>query len=175
MSRGAGSAHARSADGKADATAGVAPVMDPAGEVTTTPDAPERGGPDPGATAVRSLTGVYHADGGVRGELAYVVGKAIGRAHCALCDITHGRFSERDEWRACRAGLPVPFATVHRNERTPEVAAATDGWTPSVVAHTDGGVVRLLGPADLEACGADPAALVAALERAVDDAGLRWA
>lgn len=128
-----------------------------------------------GAPVVRRLIGVYHADGGVRGEVAYVVGKALGRAHCALCDITHGAAREKGEWRACRAGLAVPFEVVHRNERSPTVAAATKGWTPAVVAETDRGVVRLLGPHDLEACGGEPAALVAAVEAAVARAGLRWA
>lgn len=144
----------------------VPPDMEP----TTAPRADQTT-----ASIVRSLTGVYNADGGVRGELAYVVGRSLGRAHCALCDITHGRVSERSDWKACKAGMPVPFATVHRDERSTDVAEATDGWTPSVVAHTDGGVVRLLGPDELEACGGDPVALRGALEGAIEGAGLRWA
>lgn len=138
--------------------------------------------PDPTATIggaparVTALTGVYHADGSLRGELSYVVGRALGRAHCALCDITHGAVRERAEWRSCRARLPVPVATVHLDERSPEVARATEGWTPAVVAHTDdGAVVRLLGPDDLEACGASPEVLVVAIERAVADRSLAWA
>ena len=39
--------------------------------------------------AVKKAYGVYHADGGIIGELAYVWGKIRGTAHCALCDITH--------------------------------------------------------------------------------------
>lgn len=129
---------------------------------------------DPEASIVRMLTGVYHADGGLRGELAYVVGRALGRAHCALCDITHGTVSEKASWSTCRAALPVPFEVVHRNERSAEVHAATEGWTPCVVAHTDGGVIRLVGPDELEACDGEPASLVAAIERAAAAAGLRW-
>jgi len=125
-------------------------------------------------TVVRSLTGVYHANGTLTGELAYVVGKALGRSHCALCDITHGTFREKATWRECRDGIPVPFETVHLDERSDVVRAATDGWTPCVVAVTDDGVVRLLGPDDLEAVGSEPAVLVDAVERAVDGAGLSW-
>ena len=134
-------------------------------------------GPDPGGArpVVSSLTGVYHAEGSLSGEIAYVVGRALGRTHCALCDITHGALRQKRSFRDCRAGLPVPFATVHLDERSPEVLAATEGWTPSVVAHTDdGGLVRLLGPDDLEALDGDPVALVTALGRAVDAAGLSW-
>ena len=32
--------------------------------------------------------GVYDADGGLLGELAYLTGRILGIAHCALCDIT---------------------------------------------------------------------------------------
>ena len=123
---------------------------------------------------VRSLTGVYHAEGTLRGEIAYVVGRALGRAHCALCDITHGTFTERADFRRCRDGLPVPFETVHLDERSDEVRAATEGSTPAVVAHTADGVVPLLGPDELEACDASPEALVVALGSAVERAGLRW-
>ena len=40
-------------------------------------------------TDLVGLVAVYHADGGVRGELSYVLGRLLGTAHCALCDITH--------------------------------------------------------------------------------------
>ena len=33
------------------------------------------------------------------GEARYWIGARLGRAHCALCDITHGLFTERDDWR----------------------------------------------------------------------------
>ena len=35
------------------------------------------------------LVGVYDADGGIRGEVSYVVGHLLHRRECALCDITH--------------------------------------------------------------------------------------
>ena len=44
---------------------------------------------------VTALTGVYQADGSLSGELRYVVGKLLGSAHCALCDITHGAVREK--------------------------------------------------------------------------------
>lgn len=66
---------------------------------------------------ITGLVGVYNADGTIRGELAYWVGKRLGRAHCALCDITHGSVKERPEWKRCRDGLPVPFDTYHRDDQ----------------------------------------------------------
>jgi len=125
-------------------------------------------------SVVRRLVGVYAADGTLRGELAYVVGAALGRAHCSLCDITHGRLRERADWRSCRAGLPVPFDTFHRNDQPTEVRGAVGGRTPVVVAITDDGIVELLDGPALDACTGSPVELVNALERAVDRAGLRW-
>ncbi|MEZ5114777.1 MAG: hypothetical protein R2737_00805 [Candidatus Nanopelagicales bacterium] len=126
---------------------------------------------------VRRLTGVYHADGGLRGELAYVVGKALGRAHCALCDVTHSPVRRKREWDAYVSALGVPFDLVHLNERSPAVAAATGMATPAVLAHVPGAgpaedLVVVLGPADLDTVGGDVAGFGAALGRALGRAGL---
>lgn len=124
------------------------------------------------ATRVRRLVGVYNADGTLRGEVAYVVGKLLGRAHCALCDITHGAVSEKAEWKACRAALPVRFDTYHRNDQPDACRPLTDGRLPAVLAETDDGYLYLLGPDELDECGADPDRLVATVDAAVAQAGL---
>jgi hypothetical protein len=118
-------------------------------------------------TPVRSLVGVYHANGTVLGELSYWVKARLGRGHCALCDITHGSVREKAAWRDCRATLAVPMTTVHLDERTPEVAAATEGRTPCVAAVTDAGVEVLLSSEQLEACHGDPGRLAAAIDGAL--------
>jgi hypothetical protein len=122
---------------------------------------------------IERLVGVYDADGTLRGELTYFAGARLGRAHCALCDITHGLVRERSDWQACRAGLAVPVLTVHRDE-VPATVAALDLAPPYVVAETDEGVVLLLDGAALEACRADPEALVAAIEAGVGAHGILW-
>lgn len=124
------------------------------------------------ATRVRRLVGVYNADGTLRGEVAYVVGKLLGRAHCALCDITHGAVSEKAEWKACRAALPVRFDTYHRHDQPDACRPLTDGRLPAVLAETDDGYLYLLGPDELDECGADPDRLVATVDAAVAQAGL---
>lgn len=124
---------------------------------------------------VRRLVGVYNADGTPLGELAYVIGTWTGRAHCSLCDITHGALRERPAWRSCRAGLPVPFETFHRNDQPEPVRALLAGRYPAVVAETDDGWVVLLGPRELDACDAAPEALVVAIEAAREQRHLRWA
>lgn len=74
---------------------------------------------------------------------------------------------------ACRAGLPVPFDTYHRNDRPDEVRRACDG-APVVLAQTDAGFVLLLGPAQLAECDGAVDRLVTEIERAVVRAALRW-
>ena len=133
----------------------------------------------PAGGRIVALVGVYHAKGTLTGEVAYWVGARLGRTHCALCDITHGTFRAKPEFAECRAGLPVPFATVHLDERSPEVAAVTEGCTPSVVAEIvddSGATVHrvLLDPMALEACLGEPRALMAAIDAAAEAASLSW-
>lgn len=123
---------------------------------------------------IRRLVGVYNAEGTLRGEVAYWIGARLGRAHCALCDITHGSVRERSDWQECRAGLPVPFDTYHRDNQPDGVCDILGPRLPAVVADTDRGLLLLLGPDDLAACEASPEQLADALARAAADHGLRW-
>ncbi len=131
---------------------------------------------DAGVTGpvIRRLVGIYDADGTLRGELTYWVGARLGRAHCALCDITHGSVREKAEWKTCRLGLPVAFDTYHRNDQPDDVRAVLAGTYPAVLADTDDGPILLLGPGELEACEMSPDRLISAIESAVERRGLRW-
>ena len=120
------------------------------------------------------LVGIYDADGTLRGEIAYWVGARLGRAHCALCDVTHGLTRERAAWRSCRAGLPVPFDTYHRDDQPDAIRTATGNVAPTVVADTAQGIVLLLSPADIDACAASAVRLVESIERAVVREALVW-
>jgi len=124
-------------------------------------------------TQLTRLVGVYDADGTLRGELTYFVGARLGRAHCSLCDITHGLVRERADWRACRDGLPVPFDTVHRDELPPSLVGF-DAVFPYVAAETEDGPVLLLDADALEALDGDPAALAVATAAAVEARDLQW-
>ena len=120
------------------------------------------------------LVGVYNARGSLRGELEYGWGKLTGRAHCALCDITHRTVRRRPELDRWVESMPVPVDLVHLDERTDDVVAASDGRTPCVLAYTSHGLVVLLGPSALESCAGDVDCFAEALGRAVDDQGLAW-
>ena len=106
------------------------------------------------------------------GEIRYWLGARVGRAHCALCDVSHGTFRRRPAWAALLERLPVPLHTFHRDDRPPDVADL--GPAPLVAARTERGVTLLLGPGDLAACGASVAAFADALGRSVTAGGLAW-
>ena len=127
----------------------------------------------PGRTILR-LVGVYDADATLRGELAYWVGARLGRRHCSLCDITHGSVRAKPEWKACVAGLPVPFDTFHRDDQPDEVRAAAAGVTPIVIAETEHGLKVLLSPAGLDNCNGSIDRLVDAITAAAERLELTW-
>jgi len=54
------------------------------------------------------------------------------------------------------------------------VLAAGAGHTPCLLAHTDDGLVLLLGPGDLDRLAGDVIAFAAAVWHAADTAGLDW-
>jgi hypothetical protein len=117
--------------------------------------------------------GVYDADGGLVGEVRYVVGHLLGTAECALCDITHSLAGRRRAWDRMVAGLGVPFDLRHRNELTPaEREAVAAPGLPVVVAELeDGRFVPLLDRKALARCGGDVAAFTEALGAAAGPYG----
>ncbi len=120
-------------------------------------------------TTVTGLVGVYHADGGALGEARYVVGRLLGTAHCALCDITHSPVRRKPAWDRMVADLGLPFELVHLNEMSAGVAAAVaQHGSPLVLARgRDGTVTPVLRPAELDGLGGSVAAFAAALTNAL--------
>ncbi len=104
-----------------------------------------------GAAGLRRIIGVYRANGGVAGEVAYVLGKLVGRAHCDLCDVTHSPVRRRASWDRMVSGLGVPVDLRHLNELDPamrELVPDRDA-APAVLVDVAGRLERLLGPEDL--------------------------
>lgn len=126
--------------------------------------------------SVDRLVGVYHADGGVRGELRYLAGRLRGSSPCSLCDITHGlTLSGRRSFKTMTVRLPVPLRLVHRNEQPPELATLTDGRTPCLIAECGPERLIVLGPEDLAACDGDVARFQQALDAGLAESCLRFA
>ena len=114
------------------------------------------------------LVGVYDADGGLFGEIAYVTGRLLGIAHCALCEISHTASGEKPAFRRTRRALGVPLEMLHRNEQPADMRALTLARTPCVVGQTAEGYEILMGRTDLEACRGDVACLEASLRERLE-------
>ena len=89
------------------------------------------------ATAKATLIGVYNADGGVIGELSYVLGHLIGVRSCSLCDISHSPVKMKSSFKALKRELieqhGIAVKMIHRNERNEREAKASEGREPCVL------------------------------------------
>ena len=114
------------------------------------------------------IYGIYHADGGIIGELSYVWGKITGTAHCSLCDITHRGISMKRDWKDFTDGMDVDFELLHLNEQSPELADFTDGRTPCVVGEKSGEMRILVDEESLEVCNKSVSAFESTLRSSLE-------
>lgn len=113
---------------------------------------------------VSEFIGVYDADSTLVGEVAYWIGARLGRTHCSLCDLTHGVFTQKSEWKQCTQNLSVPFHTFHRNDAPRDVLAVADGAFPLVLARHGEELRVVLTSSDLVAFHASTADFAVWLE-----------
>ncbi len=118
---------------------------------------------------VDRILGVYNADGGVVGELKYIVGHVLGTVHCALCDITHSPIRRKREWDALVAELGVHVDLRHLNELDERETAAVGDNAPIVLVEREGMLEPLLDTAQLEALDGSVSAFGVAVRAALAD------
>ena len=99
---------------------------------------------------ITELIGVYDADATLLGEVSYWVGARLGITHCSLCELTHGLFTKKAEWKQCADSLSVPFRLFHRDDAPNDVITALDGKFPAVLLRTSEGVKTILTKDELE-------------------------
>jgi hypothetical protein len=126
-------------------------------------------------STIQQLVGVYDADGGTRGDAAYVFGRILGSAHCALSDITDAPLRRKPEWDAMVHRLDVPFMLLHRNEMDSEtIRAVGDHPLALVLVRTDNGLDVLLDAAALEGLDGSVDAFEMAIREAAAERGLMF-
>jgi hypothetical protein len=109
---------------------------------------------------VTEFIGVYDADSTLIGEVSYWIGARLGVTHCSLCELTHGLFTQKSEWKTCAKELSVPFRTFHRNDAPADVLVALAGEFPAVLQRTKEGLSVILTKEALEAFGGNTADFV---------------
>lgn len=101
------------------------------------------------------LIGVYNADGGLVGELSYIIGKTFQGKHCELCDITHSPFRRKKSWDEFVDGLGYPFELLHLNELSAELRSFVGDQAPMVILRREGELSVLLTGKDMAVCAGD--------------------
>ena len=105
--------------------------------------------------AKATLIGVYNADGGIIGELSYVLGHLIGLRNCSLCDISHSPVKMKSSFKALQLELleqhNIDVKMIHRNERTERETTASEGREPCMLLqHADQSISMFLDSAELK-------------------------
>ncbi|MBN7557983.1 hypothetical protein [Mycobacteroides abscessus] len=126
------------------------------------------------ANQIVGFVGVYNGNGGVRGELAWALGKLRGAASCALCDITHRGIRTNPRWQDLACTLGAPIDLVHRNKRSAEIARLTGDRTPAIVAQSTEGNRVVMGPEDFSGVAGDAQEFIRILRQACISKGLIW-
>ena len=99
---------------------------------------------------ITELIGVYDADSTLLGEISYWVGARFGITHCSLCEITHGLFTKKSEWKQCAESFTVPFHLFHRDDAPHDVISTLAGEFPAVLQRTTEGLKIILTKEELE-------------------------
>jgi len=99
---------------------------------------------------ITELIGVYDADSTLLGEVSYWVGARFGITHCSLCELTHGLFTKKSEWKQCAESFTVPFHLFHRDDAPHDVLVALAGQFPAVLQRTTAGLKVILTKEELE-------------------------
>lgn len=120
---------------------------------------------------VDRLLGVYNADGGIVGELRYIIGHALGTTSCALCDITHSPIRRKREWDAFVTELGIRVDLRHLNELDERERAAVAGRAPIVLVERDGMLAPLLDADQLTALDGSVAAFGVTVRAAIEALG----
>ena len=104
---------------------------------------------------VPNFYAIYDADGSFMGEIRYLRDKCLGKADCALCDLSHGWSPlGRSDWRR-RIGVAASLNWLHRDELPDHVAAQIEGQLPCIAVDRSGEIDIVIGREALRGCGGD--------------------
>ena len=118
-------------------------------------------------TKAPNLYAIYDADGSFMGEIRYLRDKCLGKAECALCDLSHGwNPIGRSDWRR-RKGLAASLNWLHRDELPSYVTEQVAGQLPCVAADRNGEIEIVIGREALRGCEGDFSVFEHLLEQTV--------
>ena len=102
--------------------------------------------------AIDRLLFIYSADAGRWSAFIDSAKKLLMINGCALCSITHGLTSEKQEWKSCRDELGIPVDYLHRDELSTDLRHLVGDSLPAVVAVAGEEYHVLMSAEVLERC-----------------------
>ena len=119
-----------------------------------------------------SLYAIYDADGSLVGELRYLVDKFLGRANCALCELSHGWHpAGKRAWRQ-QQGATTQLSWLHKDEVPLHVLTQVSESLPCIAMETNGRVDILICKDQLARCDGDFAVFEQLLAEKLQGAGI---
>ena len=115
---------------------------------------------------------VYNAKGSLAGELNYLYGKYFQDEHCALCDITHGTFSAKPEWKAWEATLTCTHEVLHIDEAEALGLDLSSFTLPVVLLQHGSGLEELVSASDMTEAGKEVADFIRLFETKAEQFGV---
>lgn len=112
---------------------------------------------------VERLILIYAASSGLLPAIHDSAKKLFHLKSCALCSITHGLISEKEEWKDYTAEIGVPVDSYHSDEIPDGVRDVAGDDLPVILAQVDGQAVPLISRSALEDCGGSVVCLRTAL------------
>ena len=101
-----------------------------------------------------ALIFVYNADSGLFNTMADIGHKIFSPQTyaCSLCNLTHGYFSERTDWRAFIEGLDIDCRFLHRDEFRRQYPEHQDTRLPAVFVLNDDRLTCCAPAEDITGC-----------------------
>lgn len=105
---------------------------------------------------IERITFVWNADFSVAGGINALKEVIDGKHTCTLCEIAYHRVIQTKEWKSYKNQLAKQLSAEIRqpcrNQLSKAELAITVNDFPAVLAHTDQGVIKLLGSHQIDAC-----------------------
>ena len=102
-----------------------------------------------------SFYAVYDADGSWLGELRYLKDKCLGKAECALCDLSHGWNPLGKSAFNRRQGAAANLVWAHRNELPERVLVQVKDHLPCIAVDNGHAVEVVISRDALKGCKGD--------------------
>lgn len=106
-------------------------------------------------TTVDRIYFIWNAEYNLSGAYVTLLDIIRNQHSCSLCEIAYHTVTEKQTWRDYKAALGIPVQEIYKNRLSADQVAAAQQEYPVVLAQMGQALVKLLGKAEIDACGGD--------------------